>query len=162
MSEDKKVLNSLALVMMVLAFIAIVISVIAVGLIDDDNSVQKKWEDERIIKRIKPIGQVATTEMEAALDNPVPDEPEVSVASGPMTGEQVYNNACMACHATGAAGAPKVGDIPAWAPRIVQGDSVLLSHAIKGFKGMPPRGGAAQLSDENVKSAVEFMVSNSQ
>jgi cytochrome c5 len=83
-------------------------------------------------------------------------------ASGSLTGEQVYNKACMACHSTGAAGAPKVGDLAGWAPRIAQGNSLLVDHAIKGFKGMPPRGGAPALTDDNVKDAVKFMVANSQ
>ena len=65
------------------------------------------------------------------------------------------------CHGAGIAGAPKLGDKAAWAPRIEQGSAVLLEHAIKGFSGkagmMPAKGGSSA-SDEEVKAAVEYMV----
>ncbi len=81
-------------------------------------------------------------------------------------GQKVYKTTCFACHMTGAAGAPKVGDTAAWAPRIAQGIDTLTEHAINGFKGstgfMPPRGGRGNLSDEEVKGAIEYMVSQSQ
>lgn len=81
-------------------------------------------------------------------------------------GQKVYKQTCFACHMTGAAGAPKVGDKANWAPRIAQGVDTLKQHATNGFKGnsgfMPPRGGNGGLSDEEVASAVEYMVSQSQ
>ena len=77
------------------------------------------------------------------------------------TGKTLYNTACMACHAAGVAGAPKLADKAAWAPRIQQGTAVLYKHAIEGFQGklgvMPPKGGASA-SDADVKAAVDFMV----
>ena len=80
-------------------------------------------------------------------------------------GQQTYQAACFACHGTGAAGAPKLGDKAAWKARIAQGDKVLNDHAIKGFKGstgfMPAKGGRADLSDADVISAVKYMVSQS-
>lgn len=86
----------------------------------------------------------------------------VTTASG-GGGEDTYNKTCMACHGTGAAGAPKIGDKADWGPRVAQGKQTLYDHAIKGFTGqkgaMPPKGGAAQLSDDEVKAAVDFMVS---
>jgi len=118
--------------------------------------------DSAIIERIKPLGTVATSTAEAKQASPVIEEPApAAVASGPMSGEQVFNTACMACHATGAAGAPIVGDAAIWAPRIAQGMDVLFEHATKGFKAMPPRGGSAQLSDDEVKSAIVYMVDSS-
>lgn len=80
-------------------------------------------------------------------------------------GEDTYKMACFACHGTGAAGAPKLGDKPAWADRIKQGSATLNERAIKGFKGskgvMPAKGGRSDLSDDAVKAAVEYMVSQS-
>lgn len=77
-------------------------------------------------------------------------------------GKSVFNNTCAMCHASGAAGAPKPGDQADWAPRIAQGMDVLYKHAIEGFTGakgvMPARGGAATLSDDDVKAAVDHMV----
>ena len=68
----------------------------------------------------------------------------------------------MACHGAGVAGAPKIGDKADWGPRIAQGKDTLYTHATQGFTGkkgtMPPKGGAANLSDEEVKAAVDYMV----
>ena len=68
----------------------------------------------------------------------------------------------MACHGTGVAGAPRIGDKADWGPRVAQGKQVLYDRAIKGYTGqkgaMPPKGGATQLSDDEVKAAVDFMV----
>ena len=60
------------------------------------------------------------------------------------------------------AGAPKLGDIAGWAPRIAQGADTLFEHATKGFKGMPPRGGSSQLTDADVTAAIDYMVERSQ
>ena len=77
-------------------------------------------------------------------------------------GKTVYDTACVVCHQTGVGGAPKIGDKAAWADRIAQGEATLADHAIKGFQGktgmMPPKGGRADLSDEDVKAAVSYMV----
>jgi cytochrome c5 len=80
------------------------------------------------------------------------------------TGKALYNSACIACHGAGIAGAPKVADKAAWAPRIQQGNAVLYEHAIKGYQGkagiMPPKGGSTA-PDADVKAAVDFMVASS-
>ena len=81
----------------------------------------------------------------------------------PMTGQQVYNNVCIACHSPpGVGGAPALGDADAWAPRIAQGRETLFDHALNGFSGdtgiMPRRGQRLDLSDEEVIGAVEYMV----
>jgi len=78
-------------------------------------------------------------------------------------GKQIYSGTCFACHGTGAAGAPKVGDKAAWGPRIAQGKPTLYQHALHGFTGkhgmMPAKGGNPGLSDADVQSAVDYMVS---
>lgn len=77
-------------------------------------------------------------------------------------GEKLYKTACFVCHDAGIAGAPKLGDKEAWAPRLAQGDQVLIKHSIDGYTGltgvMPPRG-ASTASDEEMKNAVIFMTS---
>lgn len=73
-------------------------------------------------------------------------------------GEAIYNQACMACHMTGAAGAPIRGDEAAWAPRLEKGMDTLYAHSIEGFQAMPPRGGHMGLSDEEVKASVDYML----
>ena len=76
-------------------------------------------------------------------------------------GLKTYQTACFACHGTGAAGAPKLGDKAAWKPRLAQGLATLEKHAIEGYKGktgfMPAKGGRADLSDAVVKAAVKYI-----
>ena len=76
-------------------------------------------------------------------------------------GQQVYQQSCQACHASGAAGAPKVGDKDAWAPRIATGMDALVASAINGKGIMPPKGTCASCSDDDLKAAVEYMVNES-
>lgn len=87
-----------------------------------------------------------------------------SVASGPRSGEDVYNGACMACHASGAAGAPKVGDVAAWSGRITKGMDALYAAGVNGVPGtgMIAKGGCMTCSDEEIYAAVDYMVDNSQ
>ncbi|MFN2643855.1 MAG: cytochrome c5 family protein [Burkholderiales bacterium] len=82
-------------------------------------------------------------------------------AGAAADGKKVFDSTCMACHATGVAGAPKLGDKAAWAPRVQQGMDTLLQSALKGKGAMPPKGGNASLSDADVRAAIEFMVSQS-
>ena len=74
---------------------------------------------------------------------------------------ETYTQACQMCHASGIAGSPKFGDKAAWKKRIAQGKSTLYTHALKGFKGMPAKGGNPGLSDAAVKAAVDYMVAAS-
>lgn len=76
----------------------------------------------------------------------------------PKDGATVFNTVCGACHNTGAAGAPKAGDKAAWGPRIAQGKETLYKSALNGKNAMPPRGGAADLSDAEVKAAVDHII----
>ena len=87
--------------------------------------------------------------------------PVAAVSSGPKSAEEVYNGGCNACHATGAAGAPKFGDAGAWDARIAKGMDALYSNAINGFNGMPPKGLCMSCSDDELKAAVDYMVDNS-
>jgi len=73
-------------------------------------------------------------------------------------GEAVYKKVCFACHGTGVAGAPAVGDKEAWAPRIAQGNAVLLEHAKNGLRAMPPKGGCGSCSDQDLANATAYMV----
>ncbi|HTT09208.1 MAG TPA: c-type cytochrome [Gammaproteobacteria bacterium] len=81
-------------------------------------------------------------------------------------GKHIYDTVCFACHAAGVAGAPKFSDKAAWAPRIAQGKDTLYKHALEGFFGknglMPPKGGRADLPDEDIKAAVDYMAGAAQ
>ncbi len=76
-------------------------------------------------------------------------------------GEKTYKMYCIACHASGVAGAPKFGDKAAWAPYIETGMDEMLQNAIKGVGAMPPRGGS-QATDEELRAAIEYMVEAAQ
>ncbi|MES2626435.1 MAG: c-type cytochrome [Pseudomonadota bacterium] len=91
------------------------------------------------------------------------DSEQPAVTKAPMTGPQVYNNVCIACHSPpGVGGAPALGNVEAWTPRIAQGMDTLVEHALNGFSGdtgvMPKKGERVDLSDEEVIGAVQYMV----
>ncbi len=115
------------------------------------------FSDRAIEERIKPVGSVCVEGEECGTAAPAGEE----VASGPRSGDAVYTASCAACHATGAAGAPKTGDAAAWAPRIAQGNATLVKHAIDGLNAMPPKGMCMTCSDDEIKAAVEYMVNES-
>ncbi|MBN1237729.1 MAG: cytochrome c5 family protein [Gammaproteobacteria bacterium] len=124
-------------------------------------------EDPRVIaeidQRIAPVGRVLlqgdeqlAAAQEAATAAPAP-------VDMPLTGPQVFNQACYLCHADpGVGGAPVIGDAAAWSSRIEQGMDTLIEHALNGFQGntgfMPAKGGRVDLSDEEVIEAVQYMV----
>ena len=86
------------------------------------------------------------------------DETVVVVEVAPEGGEKVYQQACLMCHEAGVAGSPMTGDKAAWAVRIAQGRDKLVKSSIDGLGVMPPKGGQSQLSDDEVASAVDFMI----
>ena len=117
--------------------------------------------------RLQPAGQVAVPGSEPVATDAAAGgaEPVAAPVAAKMTGEQVYNAACFACHGAGVGGAPKFGDAAQWGPRIAQGKATLQKHSLEGFQGkagyMPPKGGRLDLSDEEIIAAVEFMVGQS-
>ena len=111
--------------------------------------------DETLSDRIAPIGKTCLKGEDCA------GAPAVKAAGG-QSAESVYNISCMACHSTGAAGAPKLGDQAAWADRIAKGTDVLYTSAISGFQGMPPKGTCMSCSDDELKAVDDYMVEKSQ
>ena len=95
----------------------------------------------------------------AAAAAPVVVAAAAAAAAAPSSeaGKKLYDTNCMACHAAGVAGAPKLGDKVAWAPRIATGMDTLYVSAIKGKNAMPAKGGSGA-SDDDVKAAVQYMV----
>ncbi|MFH0343737.1 MAG: c-type cytochrome [Chromatiales bacterium] len=144
-------------------------------------------EKQAIAERIAPVGQVEVapaTEPVAATaaseqvpsaqpaeSGQAPTLAESAPASGEASasrddkGKAVYDGSCFACHTSGVAGAPKLGDKAAWEPRVALGMETLVARAIGGFQGqggiMPPKGGRADLADADVKAAVMYMVEQS-
>ncbi len=170
MSSDQRFFDLYSLVIGVLVIFTFAILILAFRLSDSTQGVYTREGAEyqaAIAERISPVGR-AYLPGEAAeaetqlLETAVEPEPVATTLSGP----QVYNQACLACHGAGIAGAPIPGDAAVWAPRIAQGMDVLIDHAVNGFNGevgyMPAKGGQVNLSDEEVAAAVEYMVAESQ
>ena len=111
--------------------------------------------NDGVSARISPVGDFCMAGGSCAVA-------PVVVASGPRSGEDIYGKSCIACHSSGAAGAPKLGDVAGWAPRIGQGINTLYTHAISGFNGMPAKGLCMDCSDDEIKVTVDYMVSKSQ
>jgi cytochrome c5 len=77
-------------------------------------------------------------------------------------GEQVYTRFCFSCHAAGIAGAPRVGDADAWAPRVAKGHEALLRSTVEGIPpGMPPKGLCSQCRDDELAAALDYMIERS-
>jgi len=88
---------------------------------------------------------------------PKAEAPAAQAAVNPA-GEKLYKSTCFACHGTGVAGAPKFGDKEAWAKYVATGIDTMVATAIQGKGAMPPKGGAANASDDDIRAAVEYMV----
>lgn len=86
--------------------------------------------------------------------------PAAPAVAGAGAGEALYKQACQVCHAAGVAGAPKLGDKAAWSARMAGGMDALYASVLNGKGAMPPRGGAAQASDADLRAAVEFMTAS--
>ncbi len=86
----------------------------------------------------------------------------VGFASGVMAadGKAVYDKTCVACHATGVADAPKLGDKAKWAPRVATGKAALLASVKNGKGAMPPKAGNADLKDDEISAAIDFMLAS--
>jgi cytochrome c5 len=110
----------------------------------------KSQSQEAVAARVAPVGKLTLTGEAVVAAAPA------STATDP--GEAVYKKVCTACHATGAAGAPLLGDKAAWEPRVGQGLDGLLAVAIAGKGAMPPRGSCPNCSDEDLRVAIVYML----
>lgn len=163
MSDQKFIKNfSIFLVLgVVLTLVLIFLGNLNAGTINDRVRDERNAMAETANNNtLQPVGQINVDG-----DNAEPVE-AVQIAAVAIDGVGVYQSACMACHAAGIAGAPRVGDVAGWADRIAQGADTLYTHAIQGFQGkagvMPAKGGNMALSDREVEAAVDHMVAKSQ
>jgi len=105
---------------------------------------------EDVAERIKPVAEVYVGEAPVVVAAP---------ATSSMSGGEVVAQVCAMCHSTGMMSSPKLGKASDWSPRIEKGVDSLYSNAINGFNMMPARGGRPDLSDDDVKAAVDHMLS---
>ncbi len=157
---DRDFVKNFSLMTAALAALAVVIFIIAQVMGSKTTAISaadNPEEQQTLAQRIKPVGEFSTA---SAVMNAV-----VPVASAATDGKATYSTSCAACHGTGAAGAPKLGDKAEWTARIAQGKDVLYKHALGGYQGkkgfMPAKGGNGSLSDDAVKAAVDHMVAAS-
>ena len=134
------------------------------------NQVGANWKAPELKMPVAAPAQVAAATPAAAtpaialpampLPAPAAAAAQASASAG-GSGKAIYDATCMMCHTPGLAGAPKIGDKPAWVPRLQAGINTMYASAIKGKNAMPPKGGHMNLSDADVRSAVDFMVAQS-
>ena len=167
MKRDQKFFDMYSLVIGVLAIIALLIFVGSMKLSDITQGIYTADTAEyqtAVQDRIRPFGQVYMPGEETAAEAPqVAEAPAAEPVETQLSGPQVYNEACLMCHGSGIGGAPVLSDAAAWEARVAQGNDVLYQHAIEGFTGdsgfMPAKGARMDLSDDEVRAAVDYMVS---
>lgn len=117
-------------------------------------------ERDAIAERLKPVGELCVQgeDCGSASSSAGAGDSASSGGGGDSDGAGIYNNVCMACHETGAAGAPIRGDEAAWADRVEKGFATLLDHSMNGFNAMPARGGNPNLSDAEMRAVTAYMV----
>jgi cytochrome c5 len=163
--SDQKNIDLILLTVGVLIGVAVGLFVIARDM-GNENMARMQLEDPvfqaAVNERIEPFGQVTLDGETIAADPELARVNEAEAAPALLTGPQVYNAACLACHGGGIGGAPMTGDKAAWAARIAQGADTLNQHALEGFTGaagfMPPKGGRTDLSDDEIIAAVQYLV----
>lgn len=121
--------------------------------------------NDEIAERIRKVGQVCVKGQDCADAGPAT---QVAAANGSANGsgtdvKAIYDRSCATCHAIGVAGAPKLGDAEAWAPRLEKGMDTLYTSSINGMPpGMPAKGMCFTCSDDDLKAVVDYMVENAQ
>ncbi len=115
-------------------------------------------EESQILLRLQPDAQLNIEKGGQIMQANTALQPEIIT----NVGQHRYEETCHICHGAGLAGAPKFQDKAEWAPRIADGMDLLVKRAIEGYKAMPPKGSCSTCSDEEIKKAVEYMVSNAQ
>lgn len=124
---------------------------IVVNVVTEDE--YKQWLADQKAKQ--PGAAQAAAQPAAVSETTIAAAP---AAAGAVDGKGLYEKSCQMCHQTGLMNAPKFGDKAGWEPRIAKGMDTLYGSAINGFNTMPPKGGAMDASDDNVKAAVDYMV----
>lgn len=140
--KTPKQLIAAVLASFIVPIIVIIMLINYVGLGSKPAAGSDGLSAEAVALRIQPVGSIEIK--------------DVSDTASLKTGEQVYNTQCSACHATGAAGAPKVGDEAAWGPRVKTGYEALLNSALKGKNAMTPQGGG-DFNDTEIARAVVYL-----
>lgn len=163
--NDSQFTTTLMIIIGVLVGSTVGILALANVLISDADFSEDAVIQGNIEERIKPVGSVNTGDEETmvvadeslssdAAENGTPEK----VADASLPADQLYTQACSACHATGVLNAPKFGDKTSWEQRVAKGIDQLYANAINGIGTMPPKGGRSDISDDDIKKAVDYMI----
>jgi cytochrome c5 len=165
--QDTHFFNTFSLVIGILVAVAIMLFALARVVASETQEKQMISESQYVKgvdERLQPFARVAVAGQDnsALAIKSASNAPATAGAAMPKDGNELFEQACKACHGAGIAGAPKAGDHAAWGPRIAKGKDVLYDHAIKGYTGsagmMPAKGGRVDVSDDLVKQAVDHMI----
>lgn len=185
--QDKIFFRNYSIVLGILAamIICFLIAARIVGLSHEQTRAMDGGQSDQVAKATQPVGQSRMTgeaapnqsqssqQTSQASSQEASSSQQASTGSsgasggGQKSGKEVFNGLCVSCHGAGLPGVPQFGNKKEWAPRIAKGKATLYKHALHGFSSggplaMPPKGGNPALSDAEVKSAVDYMVANSQ
>ena len=164
--QDTHFFNTFSLVIGLLVVVALGIFALARSVASETQEKQMLVEShylKGVSERVQPFARVAVAGQDNSALKIEATTPAGSAAPAlPKNGDELYEQACKACHGAGIGGAPKAGDKAAWGPRIAQGKDTLYDHALHGFTGktgmMPAKGGRVDVSDDLVKEAVDHIV----
>ena len=153
MSEKRKLKDILETVGIVVGSLAgaIIIIVAATTKYDFSQAEEPKVAEINTQEDISPVAKVVVAN----------ESVTESGSENSISADKIIKANCAMCHAGGLMGAPKIGDIALWAPRIAQGRDLLINNAIKGIRMMPAKGGNSRLTDEEVAAAVISMANSS-
>ncbi len=172
--QDKIFFRNYSIVIGLLAVMIIIFLIAARTIATTDESANPE-RAKAVSQRTEPVGQVNVQgQTPKAPAKPAASGQQVAAAGGgsggtethEQMGKRVFSGLCFSCHGTGIPGVPQFGNKKEWAPHIAKGLPTLYQHALHGFTGksgmmMPPRGGNPNLTDQEVKAAVDYMTSHS-
>lgn len=166
--QDKAFFKNFTIVLIILAVLMVAFMILGSLIGGEDESSENVTAE--VMKNTEPVAKVQMKGDDPEEAQATEESTEMVAASeegGDNAGKKTYDGICVACHGSGLPNIPQLGDAAAWAPRIEQGKDILYEHAIIGYTGksgmpMPAKGGNPALSDDEVKAAVDYMVSSSQ
>ena len=143
----------------ILVAMTIVLFIIAQNIVEPDLKLDDPRVAEAVQERIRPIGRLNTGDAPApAAAVATTVQTGAAQAAESRSGAEVYDMVCHVCHSTGVLNSPKLGDAPAWTERLAKGKEALYASSINGLNQMPPKGGRPDLSDDEIRLAVDYML----